>query len=87
MASFIHSNDGLMQGDPIVMIAYRISIIPLIKNLKQEIPDITQTWYADNAGDLGTYTRIETYFNLLTLQVPGHRYYTKPSKRVLITHP
>ena len=38
------------------MIAYRISILPLIKNLKWEIPDVAQTGYADNAGVLGTFS-------------------------------
>ena len=42
------------------MIAYGIGILPLIKNLKREIPDVTQTWYADNNGALGIFARIET---------------------------
>ena len=69
------------------MIACRIGILPLIKNPKQEIPDITQPWYADDAGALGTFTRIETHFNSSTRQGPGHGYYPKPSKSLLIMHP
>ena len=68
------------------MIVYRIGILPLIINLKREIPDVTQTWYADDAGALDTFTRIETYFDSLTCQGPGCGYYTKPSKSVLIVH-
>ena len=30
---------------------------------------------------------IETYFDLLTCQGPGHRYHPKPSKSVLVVHP
>ena len=41
-ASFLHSKESVTQGDPLAMIAYSISITPLIKNLKREIPDITQ---------------------------------------------
>ena len=37
------------------MIYYGICILTLIKNLKREIPDITQTWYADNSGSLGMW--------------------------------
>ena len=51
------------------------------------ILDVTQPWYADDAGDLGTFARIETYFNSLTRQVPGRGYYPKPSKSVLIIRP
>ena len=43
-ASFLHSKEGVTQGDPLAMIAYRIGILPLIKNLKREIPDVTQPW-------------------------------------------
>ena len=33
------------------------------------------------------FSRIETYFILLTRQVPGHGYYPKLSKSLLIVHP
>ena len=56
--SILHSREGMTQGDRLTMIVYRIGILPLIKNLKREIPDVTQTWYADDARDLGTFTRL-----------------------------
>ena len=43
------------QREPLTMIAYRIVIISLTKNLKREIPDVTQPWYSDNARALGTF--------------------------------
>ena len=73
-----------MQGYPLAMIAYGIIILPFIKNLKREIPDVAQPWHADNAGALGTFVILETYFDSLTLQGPGRGYYPKPSKSVLI---
>ena len=66
------------------MIAYGIGILPLIKNLRREITDFTQPWNSDDAGDLGTFTRLETYFDSLKRQGPGRGYYPKPSKSVLI---
>ena len=69
------------------MIAYRIGILLLINNLKHEIPDVTRPWYADNVRALGTFARLETYFDSLTLQCPGQGYYPKPSKSVLILRP
>ena len=71
MASFLHSKEGVSQGDPFTMIAYGIGILPLIKNLKWDIPDVIQTSYADKAGALGTFARIETYFDSLSYQDPG----------------
>ena len=85
MASFMHSWEGVTQGGPLEMIVYGIDILPLIKNLK-EIPNFTQPWYADKIIVLGTFSRTETYFNLLTCQGLGRGYYPKPSKRVLIVH-
>ena len=63
-----HSREGVIQGDPLAMIAYGIGILPLIKNLKRAIPDVIQTWYTNDAGDLGTFERLETYFDFLTRQ-------------------
>ena len=69
------------------MIACRIGIIPLIEKLKQEIPDVTHPWYADDAKPLGTFARLETYFDSLTRQGPGRGYYPEPSKSVIIVRP
>ena len=76
----------MAQGHPLAMITYGIGILPLIKNLKHDIHNITKPWYADNSGTLGTLARIETYFNLLTRQDPGHGYYPEPQTSVLIVN-
>ena len=85
--SFLHSKEGVTQGDPLEMIVYGFGILPLINKLKRDILDVTQTWYADDARALGTFAIIETYLNLLTCQGPGRGYYPEPSKSVLIVHP
>ena len=54
----------MTKGVPLAMIAYGIGIILLIKNPKRDIPDVTQPWYDDDAGALGTFARLETYFDL-----------------------
>ena len=74
----------MTQVDTLTIIAYGISILPLIKNLKCEIPDVTQPWYADDSGALGMFARLETYFGLLKFQGPGQGYRPKLSKNVLI---
>ena len=85
-ASFLHISEGVTQGDHMTMIAYGIGIPPLIKNLKQEIPDVNQTWYACDARYLCMFSIIETYFNSLTHPGSGHGYYIEPPKSVLIVH-
>ena len=74
----------MTQGDTLTIIAYGIGIIPLIKNIKREIPDVTQPWYAEDAGTLGTFARLAKYFDSLTRQVPGRTYYPELSNSVLI---
>ena len=63
------------------MIAYGIGILPNIKNIKQSMPDVTHTWYDDDAEYLGTFSRLETYFDSLTRQDPGWGYHPKPKKK------
>ena len=77
----------MTQGDPIAMIAYVIGILPLINNLKREIPDVTQPLYSENAGAFGTFARLETYFDSLTRQGLGRGYCPKRTKSVLIVRP
>ena len=77
----------MTQRGPLTTIAYGIGILPLIKNLKREIPDVTHTWYADYAGALGTFARLDTYFYSLTRQGPGREYHPDPTKSVLIVRP
>ena len=86
-ASFLHSREGVTQGDTLETIAYGISVLPLINNLKWEIPDVTQPWYADDSRDLCTFAILETYFDALTRQGLGQGYHPKPPKSVLIVCP
>ena len=87
MVGILHSIEGVTQGYPITMIAYRIGIILLIKNIKREVPDVTHPWYSYNSGSLGTFARLETYFDSLTCQGPGQGYHPEPTKSVLVVRP
>ena len=83
----LHNRESVIQGNNLAMIAYGIGTLSLINNLKHEIPEVTQPWYADNARALGTFERLETYFDSITGQGPGQGYHPKPSKSVLIVRP
>ena len=87
MEIIIHSREGVAQGYPLEMIDYGIVILPLIKNLKRAIPDVTHPWYADDARVLGMFAKLDTYFDLVTRQGPGQGYHSKPTKSVLIVRP
>ena len=85
--SFLHSREGVKQWDPLENIAYGIDILPLIKKIKWEIPEITQPRYDGDARTLVMFARIETDFNSLTRQGLGHGYHPETYKSVLIMNP
>ena len=49
----LHSKEGLTQGHPLSMIAYSIGVLPLIRELLEAHPCVTQPWYTDDAGRTG----------------------------------
>ena len=54
---FLHSKEGMTQGDPLAMIAYGIGVLPLIRVLKKDHPQVSQPWYADDEGAGGDLRR------------------------------
>ena len=83
----MHIREGVTQGYPLAMVPYGIGVLPLIKRLKVEYPDVTQTWYAEDAGAIGMYKNTELYSILLTQFSTGRGYYSEQPKIVLIVHP
>ena len=76
----------MMQGDPQEMIVCCICILPILKNIKRDIPYVTHTWYADDARALGEFAIIGNYFDFLSRQGMGHGYRPKPFKIAVIVH-
>ena len=52
---FFHNKEGVTQGEPLAMIAYGIGVLPLIRELRDYHPCVTQPWYANDAGAGGTF--------------------------------
>jgi len=57
------SKEGVMQGDPLAMIAYGIGVLPLIRQLRNEFRSVEQPWYADNARTAGKFKEILCLFD------------------------
>ena len=70
-ASFLHSREGVMQGDPLAMMSFTIGTLLLIKNLKWDIYYLPHPWYAEGSGALGMFAIIDTCFNFSN--IPGAR--------------
>ena len=39
---FLHNKDGVTQRDPLAMIAYGVGVLPLIRELREAHPRVTQ---------------------------------------------
>eukprot|EP00978_Attheya_sp_CCMP212_P005533 scaffold12431_cov57-Attheya_sp.AAC.8 len=80
----IPSREGVTQGDPIAMMAYGLIMLPFIKQLKREHPNVSQPWYADDAGAGGKFTAIRKQFERLQELGPARGYFPELSKSILV---
>ena len=65
---FLHRKEGVTHGDPLAMIAYGIGVLPLIRELREAHPRITQPWYTDDAGSGGAFKDAQAHFEDLQAQ-------------------
>eukprot|EP00978_Attheya_sp_CCMP212_P035431 scaffold154276_cov33-Attheya_sp.AAC.2 len=83
-ALFIFSMEGATQGDPLATFIYGMGLLPLIRRLKREVDDVSQPWYADDAGAGGKFDRIKVYFEKLEEYGPKYGYFPEASKSISI---
>ena len=81
---FLHSKEGVTQGDPLAMIAYGVGVLPLIRVLRSDHPQVYQPWYSDDAGAGGTFRDIMAHFRDLQLKGPAQGYFTEPTQSILV---
>jgi hypothetical protein len=65
VAAFAFSKEGVAQGDPLAMVVYGLGILPLILQLKEEFPSVSQQWYAGDAGAGAKFADIRRQFTRL----------------------
>ena len=65
-----------MQGDPLAMCMYALSLQPLISRL-QAVNQGKQCWFADDATGCGSLQNIRVWWNELMVTGPDLRYYLK----------
>ena len=80
----MHSKEGVTQWDLLTMIAYGIGVLPLIRVLRSDHPQVSQPWYADYAGAGGKFGDILAHFRDLQLKGPAQRYFPEPTKSILV---
>jgi hypothetical protein len=83
-ANFLCSEEGVSQGDPLSMFACGVGILPLIRQLKAELPQVEPSWHADDAGAGGKFEDIRRLFRRLEEIGPNYGYFPEPSKSILV---
>ena len=66
------------------MITYVIGVLPLIQELRDSHPRVTQPWYADDVGVGGTFPKVQDHFLDLQARGPARGYYPEPTKSILV---
>ena len=81
---FLHSKEGVTQGDPLTMIAYGIGVLHLIRDLRRAHPRVTQPLYDDDAGAGGEFEETMDHFRDLKLRREARGYFPEPTKSILV---
>ena len=76
------SEEGTTQGDLVAMPMYALATLPLINQLTDEV---TQIWYADDAGTCGSISALRKWWDQLFSKGPGFGYHVNDSKTWLVT--
>ena len=80
---FFACKEGVTQGDPLSMAFYALSVLPLIRTLK-DVHQWIQAWYADDANCGGRLERLLVWFKRLMQDGPAFGYFPEPTKTYLV---
>ena len=72
------SQEGIVEGDPILMVLYGITLIPLEEDLRSKDPGFLSPLYADNAAFDGSARGSAQFLKLLMDGRPNLGYLPKP---------
>ena len=76
--------EGVVQGDPLSMLIYAATSLPLIKQLEDNDNLVTQIWYADDSSAVGDLSYIRCWLDKLSGIGPYYGYYPEPKKAILL---
>ena len=81
----ILSREGVTQGDPISMVLYGITLVPLAEKLRAADLGLLLPFYADDAAFDGLARRIAQLLNLMMKRGPDRGYFPEPAKSIFIS--
>ena len=66
------------------MIAYILGVIPLIWEIREAHPKVSQPWYIDDARAGGTFPHILYHLDKIMVWGPPRGHFTYPTKSILV---
>ena len=84
MGHFLHSKEGVTQGNPLAMLTYGIVFLPLILDLWESHPQVTHLWYADNTGSGKSFQDVQAHLDTIMVRGPPQGYFPVPTKSILV---
>ena len=84
------STEGTTQGDPLAMAMYALAVVPLIRQLRHavsEVSEVSQAWFADDATAEGSLSSLLQWWQHLSSIGPKFGYCPNALKTVLIVKP
>ena len=82
----ILSREGVTQGDPLSVVLYGITLIPLVKELRAADPGLLSLFYVDDAAFDGSERCSSQLLNLLMKSGTDWEYFPKPDKSLFISY-
>ena len=81
--TFILSQEGTTQGDPLAMSMFALASIPLINTLMSH-SSAKQVWYADDAAAAGGIKELANWWSHICNVGPSFGYFVNPTKSCLV---
>ena len=80
----ILSREGVTQGDPLSMVLYGITLVPLAEELRAADPGLLSPFYADDVAFNGLARRSTQLLNMLMKRGPDWGYFPETAKSLFI---
>ena len=81
---FILSKEGIVQGDPLVMVDYELLVVPLNRKLKDEFISVDSLWYTDAGSAESSLENSGSFFKRLEEIGPAYGYFPEERKIILV---
>jgi hypothetical protein len=81
---FLLSREEVTQGGPLAVVAFGLAVMPLTRQLKREVHQVHQAWYANDAAAAADFTSIKIFMERLIELGPAYGYFPEALKSILV---